>query len=67
METSIAKMHDSMRRVTDTQTHLRLREATHRMTAEFMNERVQVRISRLVLFCTVRRTVSCGVKTAWLR
>ena len=34
--------HDAMRRALDLQTHHRMREATHRYTAEYMNERVQL-------------------------
>eukprot|EP00049_Salpingoeca_infusionum_P009406 m.156713 g.156713 ORF g.156713 m.156713 type:complete len:291 (-) comp14330_c1_seq3:1461-2333(-) len=41
METSVAAIHDAMRKSIGFQTHLRLREANHRRTADFMNERVQ--------------------------
>jgi protein ERP2 len=47
METSLASMHDAMRHVTNIQTHLRIREATHRLTAEFMNQRVLVSSAEL--------------------
>eukprot|EP00035_Acanthoeca_spectabilis_P021246 m.437162 g.437162 ORF g.437162 m.437162 type:complete len:208 (-) comp18071_c0_seq1:131-754(-) len=42
VETSLINNHDALRRVIDLQTHHRMREANHRYTAEFMNERVQL-------------------------
>jgi protein ERP2 len=42
VETSMINNHDALRRVIDLQTHHRMREANHRYTAEFMNERVQL-------------------------
>merc|ERR1712086_215263 len=42
LETSLLNSHDALRRIIDLQTYLRMREATHRYTAEYMNERVQV-------------------------
>ncbi|EDQ85422.1 uncharacterized protein MONBRDRAFT_29319 [Monosiga brevicollis MX1] len=41
LETSLVNIHDSLKRVSAVQSHLRLREASHRHTADFMNERVQ--------------------------
>eukprot|EP00041_Stephanoeca_diplocostata_P041926 m.9527 g.9527 ORF g.9527 m.9527 type:complete len:216 (+) comp6940_c0_seq1:185-832(+) len=41
METSLINNHDALRRIIQMQTHHRIREATHRYTAEYMNERVQ--------------------------
>eukprot|EP00051_Salpingoeca_urceolata_P027579 m.482208 g.482208 ORF g.482208 m.482208 type:complete len:203 (+) comp22459_c0_seq1:133-741(+) len=41
IETSLVAVHESLKRVIDYQTHHRMRESTHRHTAEFMNERVQ--------------------------
>ena len=37
----MARIHESLRTVVDFQTHHRVREATGRSTAEFLNERVQ--------------------------
>jgi hypothetical protein len=51
LETSMINTHDAMRRALDLQTHHRMREATHRYTAEYMNDRVQ-----LVSACEVTRT-----------
>ena len=42
LETSLINTHDALRRVLDMQTHHRMRETTHRYTAEYMNERVQL-------------------------
>lgn len=42
METMLVEIHGSLKKVENFQTHHRLREATHRLTAEYMNERVQV-------------------------
>lgn len=53
METSLINNHDSLRRIIDFQTHHRMREATHRYTAEYMNERVQVVSAAEALFLIV--------------
>eukprot|EP00054_Salpingoeca_dolichothecata_P037439 m.10922 g.10922 ORF g.10922 m.10922 type:complete len:204 (+) comp7519_c0_seq1:46-657(+) len=42
IETSLVSMHDSLKKVVDYQTHHRMRESTHRKTAEYMNNRVQL-------------------------
>ena len=42
METMCLEMHESLKKVQSMQTHHRLREATHRHTAEYMNSRVQL-------------------------
>jgi len=41
IETSAAQIHESLNVIIDYQTHHRLREATSRDNAEYLNERVQ--------------------------